>query len=102
MNISNNNFDSLEKIIFEDGLKIEGVNFYPEIDLMIVVLNNRKVITSPISIYQLLKDAKLNQLNNYKLIANGVGIHWEELDEDISLKGLLKQSISNGNISLVA
>jgi hypothetical protein len=30
-----------------------------------------------------------SERNSWKLIGNGKGIHWEELDEDISVEGLL-------------
>jgi len=32
------------------------------------------------------------QLANWKLIAGGLGIHWEDLDEDLSTEGLLTYS----------
>lgn len=31
----------------------------------------------------------MEQLNDWRLIGNGVGIHWETLDEDISVSALL-------------
>jgi hypothetical protein len=36
-----------------------------------------------------LRKATPSQLNNFRFIGNGIGIHWEELDEDISVAGLL-------------
>jgi len=32
-------------------------------------------------------------LNNYRLIGKGAGIHWPDVDEDLSLKGFLKEEI---------
>ena len=29
------------------------------------------------------------QLNNYEISGGGIGLHWDEIDEDISVKGLL-------------
>jgi hypothetical protein len=34
-------------------------------------------------------DATETQRNNWRLIGRGIGIHWEDLDEDISVAGLL-------------
>lgn len=34
-------------------------------------------------------NATPEQRNNYELSGDGTGIHWEELDEDISVPGLL-------------
>ncbi len=94
MSISENNFDSLERVIFENGLRIVSLYFQMELDLMLIVLNNKKVINRPISSSQRLKKASLESLNNYKLISNGVGIHWPELDEDLSLKGFLQEEVT--------
>jgi len=35
----------------------------------------------------------LGQLKNYELISNGTGIHWPDIDEDLSLKGFLQDEI---------
>lgn len=93
MNTFHNNYDTLEQIIFEGGLRIKAVHFHPDMDLMIIVLNNKRVICRAISGSPNLEKATLAQLNNYRLIANGVGIHWRELDEDLSLKGFLKEEL---------
>jgi len=34
-------------------------------------------------------NATESELQNWRLIGKGYGIHWEELDEDISVEGLL-------------
>jgi hypothetical protein len=36
-----------------------------------------------------LRDANEQQRKNWRLIGRGIGIHWEEIDEDISVKSLL-------------
>ena len=89
-----NDYDELEKIIYEDGLRIKALHFHPDIDLMLVVLNNRKVLQRTISASERLRNASLAQLDNYRLIGKGAGVHWEEVDEDLSLKGFLKEEIN--------
>jgi hypothetical protein len=42
MNTSVNNFDSIEKMIFDEGLRIEAVDFHPELDVMLIVLNTKR------------------------------------------------------------
>ena len=37
-----------------------------------------------------LREATNEQRTKWRLIGRGVGIHWEELDEDISVSALLK------------
>lgn len=34
-------------------------------------------------------NAKKQELENYELIGDGEGIHWPDLDEDISIEGIL-------------
>ncbi len=94
MNTFRNNYDTLEQLIFEGGLRIKAVHFHPDIDIMLIVLNNKKVLQRPISTSSRLQEASIEQLNNYQLISNGVGIHWPELDEDLSLKGFLKEELT--------
>jgi hypothetical protein len=64
MNTSPNNFDSIEKIIFEDGLAIETVDFHPELDVMLIILNTKAVLLQKISNYKSLKEAKKNHCFN--------------------------------------
>ncbi len=88
-----NMYDSIEKVIFEELLRIKAIHFHKDIDLMLIVLNNGKVLKHAISSSSLLEKAKSDQLNNYRLIGKGVGVHWPELDEDLSLKGFLQTSL---------
>ena len=94
MSSLNNNYDELERLIYEDGLKIKALHFHPEVDLMLIVLTNGKVLQRTITSSPRLKQATAEQLNNYRLIGKGAGVHWEEVDEDLSLKGFLKEEIS--------
>lgn len=94
MTSSNNRYDTLEQIIFEQGLRIVGVHCYSELDLMLVVLNNKKVLRRKISSSARLQSASKEQLQNLRLISGGIGVHWPDVDEDISLKGLLKEEFS--------
>ncbi len=89
-----NMYDSIEKVIFEEGLRIKAIHFHKDIDLMLIVLNNGKVLKHTISGSPLLEKAESNQLNNYRLIGKGVGVHWPELDEDLSLKGFLQTTLT--------
>jgi len=89
-----NMYDSIEKVIFEEGLCIKAIHFHKDIDLMLIVLNNGKVLKHTISSSSLLENAESDQLNNYRLIGKGVGVHWPELDEDLSLKGFLQTTLT--------
>jgi Protein of unknown function (DUF2442) len=95
MNISTNNFDTLEQLIYEDNIRIKSIEFRPEADTFFVSLNTGKTLSEKISRYPGLIHATREQLDHYELIGKGTGIHWPELDEDLSLKGFLRNSIRN-------
>ncbi len=61
-------------------------------DLFIVHLADGRIVSVPIEWFPCLRDATKKQLENWKLIGSGIGIHWPEIDEDISVAGLLKHS----------
>ena len=59
-------------------------------DKLCVVLMDGREINTPLTWFPKLSAATKEQLNNWRFIGRGLGIHWEELDEDISIEGLLK------------
>ncbi|MCC6274113.1 MAG: DUF2442 domain-containing protein [Deltaproteobacteria bacterium] len=58
-------------------------------DSLIVHLRDGRTITAPLEWFPKLRDASPQDLKNWKLIGQGIGIRWESLDEDLSVKGLL-------------
>jgi hypothetical protein len=59
-------------------------------DKIFIELNTSRVLTVPYSYTPKLSNATLEQLKEYRLIANGIGIHFELLDEDISAEGIIR------------
>jgi len=41
--------------------------------------------------------ATVEERNNWRLIGKGHGIHWEDIDEDINVNGLLAGKPSGGS-----
>lgn len=95
MNTSINNYDAIEKLIYEEGLRIEAIDFHPELDVMLIILNTKAVLHQKISSYKLLAKASKESLLQYELIGEGTGVHWSLLDEDLSLKGFLRDELRN-------
>jgi Protein of unknown function (DUF2442) len=93
MNTLINKYDSLENIIYSEGLSIQAIDFHKELDLMLIILNTKAILHQNLSAYPLLKKSSLEQLKNFELIENGTGIHWPDIDEDLSLKGFLQDEI---------
>ena len=58
-------------------------------DMMYVQLTDGREISVPLEWFPTLRDATEAQRDNWRLIGRGVGIRWEDLDEDISVESLL-------------
>ena len=58
-------------------------------DDMQVALKDGRKLSVPLAYFPRLLHATVDALSNYSLSGGGVGIHWDELDEDISVEGLL-------------
>lgn len=58
-------------------------------DTLSVDLSDGRTISVPLAWYPRLQHATPNERNRWKLIGKGLGIHWEDVDEDISVEGLL-------------
>src|SRR3989304_5239671 len=54
-----------------------------------VDLADGRTITVPIAWYPRLSHGKPEERNNWRLIGNGEGIHWPDLDEDISVDNIV-------------
>ena len=57
---------------------------------MYIELNSDRVLTVPYTYTQRLKNASTDDLHDFRLIANGIGIHFEKIDEDISVEGIIR------------
>jgi len=58
-------------------------------DMLFVLLQDGREIGVPLLWFPRLRKASEEQLNEWRLIGNGVGIRWESIDEDISISALL-------------
>ena len=59
-------------------------------DALLVRLADGREISVPLEWFPRLRDATPDQRNNWRFIGRGVGIHWAEVDEDLSVAGLLR------------
>jgi hypothetical protein len=58
-------------------------------DTLSVDLSDGRTIAVPLAWYPRLSHATAEERNSWRLIADGRGIHWPALDEDISVGNLL-------------
>jgi len=59
-------------------------------------LEDGREIRFPASKNRRLRDATPSQLANIELICNGTGLHWPDLDEDLSILGILEGRLGPG------
>lgn len=64
-------------------------------DTLVVELKDGRTISAPVSWYPRLEHATDVERNSWELIGCGTGIHWEAVDEDISIEALLAGKPSN-------
>jgi hypothetical protein len=70
------------------GERIVGVEF--DEDMLSARLADGRIVSVPLVWFPRLLDATPEQRGKWVLSAAGYGIHWPELDEDLSAEGLLR------------
>jgi len=68
-------------------------------DILTVDLADGRTLSAPLTWYPRLLHGTPEERRNWRLIRGGVGIHWPDLDEDISIEGLLLGRRSGENQS---
>jgi len=58
-------------------------------DALVVELSDGRTISVPVAWYPRLSHATADERSHWRLIGEGRGIHWSDLDEDISVEDLL-------------
>ena len=72
--------------------RAESVEFTDE--EFVVHLEDGRTVRVPREWFPRLRDATTAQLAEWRLIGHGIGIHWPQLDEDISVRGLLLPQVA--------
>jgi uncharacterized protein DUF2442 len=68
--------------------RVLGVEFSD--DAFSVSLRDGRIITVPLVWYTRLLNASSAQRKNWEIAGGGYGLHWPDLDEDLSTEGLLR------------
>jgi hypothetical protein len=77
----------MSTLVTERDIFAESVDFSE--DALTVHLDDGRVLSIPLAWYPRLLNGTKKERENCELIGDGEGIHWPELDEDISVEGLL-------------
>ena len=68
--------------------RVTGVKFTK--DTLRVSLRDGRTITVPLAWYPRLLNASAAERKNWRVAGGGYGIHWPDIDEDLSTEGLLR------------
>ena len=83
------------------GERVKNVSF-TEDTLSVDLIDGRTIIV-PLAWYPRLLHATPEQRNNWEICGGGYGVHWPDIDEDLSTEGLLRGAPApHGKISEVA
>jgi Protein of unknown function (DUF2442) len=74
--------------------RVSSVEFSNE--YLVVGLMDGRQISVPLKWYPRLAGANSNALANWEICGGGYGLHWPELDEDLSTEGLLRGAPAPG------
>ena len=72
----------IEKDFFASQVWFDDVSLH-------VALTDGREVKVPLEFYPRLKNAGKSQRENYELIGLGSGIHWPDVDEDLSVAGIV-------------
>lgn len=76
-------------ILVNDLQAIKALEVNVTEDTLTVDLDDGRSLSVPLTWYPRLWHGSLEERKNWRLIGDGVGIHWPDLDEDISIEGLI-------------
>ena len=86
--------DKIELDLFQRGIHIHSLEFVKDMDIFLIVLNNEQVIKDNISDYPQLKDLTFEDLKQYVLSEDKLGVQWKKQDVDFHLVGFIKKHIA--------
>ncbi len=75
--------------LIPEGLTVRATSARCDDAMLWVQLTDGREIGVPLEWFPRLRAATPAQRGNWRLIGQGVGIHWDDLDEDLSVAGLL-------------
>lgn len=78
----------MERTFQRPELKAEKVWF--DTERIFVQCSDGRIVGNPIVWYPLLAKSTIEQRNRFELICRATGIHWPEIDEDISVEGMFR------------
>ena len=69
--------------------EVRAVKVWFDDDNIWLGLEDGRQVSAPLAFYPRLLNATKAQRENYEFIGPGIGIHWQDLDEDLSVEGIV-------------
>ena len=70
-------------------IEVQALSVSVDADMLHVFLKDGRKLPVPLSWFPVLEQATPAQRANWRMIGHGEGVHWPEIDEDISVTALL-------------
>ena len=83
-------------LVLKTDERVEAVYFTR--DSLVVDLLDGRTISVPLTWYPKLLNATQKQRSHWEICGGGYGIHWPEVDEDLSTEGLLRGAPAAGHL----
>ena len=77
----------MNTLILEHEVRVSAVSITK--DALVLDLNDGRRMSVPLAWYPRLLNGTVAERKKHELIGDGEGIHWPDLDEDISVEGIL-------------
>ena len=71
-------------------LMFKAVKTWYEEDKICLLMTDQKEIRFPVYLNKKLREAPVEKVKNIELICDGTGLHWPDLDEDLSVTGIME------------
>ncbi len=71
-------------------LMFKAVKAWYEENKICLLMSDQKEIRFPVNLNKKLREAQVEKVKNIELICDGTGLHWPDLDEDLSVTGIIE------------
>jgi len=71
-------------------LMFVAIKAWYENGMICILLSDKMEVRFPVELNTKLRMASVVQRSNIEIICNGTGLHWPDLDEDLSLTGIIE------------
>lgn len=71
-------------------LMFTAIKVWYDSGMICILLSDHKEVRFPVSLNKRLAKASESELSKIEIICNGTGLHWPDLDEDLSIMGIME------------